>query len=250
MTKYVGRAPNTDVSVVTKSHADTRRNALKVDANYINSAVDAYAASNNLVNQAYVDAADLTRVKKTAVQAADSLYLSTTVRGVPNGVASTGATNYIPDDQLYALNGENPIGYVEGTIYLTGNQTVTNSATKTFLAGALTINDPGFAYRPLPFAYVRGFCPGVVDHSRRNGGAHRGKMTILSQDDTLYGGGCTAAHFGPTLYPVLPTVAQGATPSSVTGATTLSLWLALYSGTGYVFDSTGIKFFCLVFPAA
>jgi hypothetical protein len=250
MTKYVGRAPNTDASMVTKGHVETRRNLVKVDATYINGAVDAHAATINLVDQAYIDAGDDTRMKKTAVQAADALYLSTTVRGAPNGVASTGATNYIPDDQLYTLNGENPIGYVEGSIFLSGAQTVVNSATKTFLAGALTINDPGYAYRPLPFAYVRGRSPGVVDHSRRVGGTNRGKMTILSQDDSLFGGGCTAAHFGSTLYPVLPTVAQGATPTSLTGSTTLSLWLALYSGTSYIFDPTGIKFFCLVFPAA
>lgn len=250
MTKYVGRAPNTDSSLVTKGHIDTRRNALRVDATYLNGVVDAYAATANLTNQAYVDAADATRMKKSAVQAADALYLPTSVRGVANGVASTDAANYIPDGQLYALNGENPIGYIEGSVYLAGSQTVNNSATKTYLAGSLTISDPGFSYRPLPFAYVRGSCPGVVDHSRRSGGPSRGKMTILSQNDTLFGGGCTAAHFGPTLYPVLPTAPQSTTPSSITGTTTLSLWLALYSGTSYVFDSTGIKFFCLVFPAA
>ncbi len=250
--KYVGRAPNNDAALVTKAYVDSQHDTLQADEAYIASAVTSYATTNNLKTQAYVDTQDNNRAKKAAVTAADANYLPATDQGIAGGVASLNGSLYVPSAQLPTLVLENAVAYAEasgGNIFLNTEQTVTSSATKTFLAATLTINDPGFAYIVVPMAFVAGYCPAAVDGSRRVSGGSRGKMTVLTQTDALMGGGTTAGNRGNTVYPVLPTAALGTTPSSLLGTTTLSLWLSLHSGTSFVFAPGDFKFFAIVMSA-
>jgi hypothetical protein len=248
--KYVGRAPNSDASLVTKGHTDGRHAALAVTEEYINGAVAAHAVGVNLVDQAYVDARDATRAKKTAVEAADALYLPTTARGATNGVAPLDASGNVLSEHLPSgLPTSLPVTMIEAqTVNLTSAQVLTSTVTKTYLAAVLDIADPGYAYTPLVLGYVRGRCPGVYDHSRRVGGSHRGKMTILTNTDQLIGG-VAGNSKGSTLYPVIPTAAIGASPFALTGGTTMHLWLALMSGTSYIFEPDGLRFFAIIQPA-
>jgi hypothetical protein len=248
-TKYVGRAPNSDSSVVTKGYIDSTHTQVEVTPDYIADAVSSYVASINLVTPAYIDSADATRSSKAEVDAADLNYLPTTARGAVNGVASLNASGLIPSAQLPTLSTDRPILCVDGTISLSTEQTVTGTTAKTLQAGTLTITDPGYAYRVLAFAFVGGRCAGTIDHSRRKGGGSMGKMTILDGNDALYSGGVAAGALGLTVYPVVPTAAQGTLPSTVTGSTTLKLWVALQSGTSYIFSPTGTRFLALVLPA-
>lgn len=248
--KYVGRAPNSDASIVAKGFADAEHARLAVTPAYVDGAVAAHVAAAGLVDKTYIDGADLTRATKAAVDAADATYLPLDARGVSGGVASTDANNFIPASQLPALVTENIVGYVEAsTVFLTAPQTVSSSATKTYQAASLTIEDPGYPYRPLPFAYVAGICPEPIDHLRRKGGTSKGKMVILSSTDALYGGGMALNALGLAHYAAVPTAPQNTTPSVVNGDLTLNLWLSLLSGTSYRFEPTEFRFFSYIWPA-
>ncbi|QDH91875.1 hypothetical protein SEA_PHRAPPUCCINO_200 [Mycobacterium phage Phrappuccino] len=249
--KYVGREPNSDSSMMSKGYIDQRHAQSAVTPEYVTGAVVAYAAANTLVDEDYVTTADGSRAKKTAVDAADTNYLPLTARGAANGVASLDASLRIPNAQLPSpLVTERLIRTVEAqSVFLTSEQSVSSNSTKALQAAALTIADPGYPYLVVPMATVTGRCPGTPDHSRRVGGPSRGKMTILAQDDTLYGGGVTNNAYGAMPYLVHPTALQGATPTPITGTLTLNLWLALYSGGSFIFGPAAFRFWAMVAPA-
>lgn len=247
--KNVGRAPNSDASMVTAGWVDERHAGVAVTPQYITDRVAAHAATVNLVDKAYVDAGDATRAKKAAVDAADANYVPLSARG--STVASLDAGAYIPPAQLPMLLTERPSGFVEASrIFFTTSQLVASTTTKTYQAAVCEIADPGYPYQVLPMATICGVCPEPIDGLRRVGGSSRGKMTVLASDDTLFGGGVAANIRSRTFYSVIPTALQAATPTVVEGPLTLHLWLALHSGTVYRFEPTGFRFFCLLFPAA
>ena len=250
MVKYVGRAPNNDASLVTAGWSDARHTALAVDDAYITASVAAYAASAPLKAPAYVDAQDALRATKIAVDLADSQCVPLTDVGAADGVASLDGSLYIPDEQLPELVLSRPGFYAPATVvHLTSEQTLVSTNAKTLKAAPVEITDPGYDYCALPMAHIRGRSVGALGHSRRRGGDSAGRMTVLDADDNLYGGGRTDTSMALATFPVIPTAAVGAFPSVVSGDLTLDLWLALASGTGYVFSDEGFTFFALVIPA-
>jgi hypothetical protein len=249
--KYVGRAPNNDASLVTAGWVDTRHTALAVNDAYISASIAAYAASAPLETPSYVDANDALRATTVAVDAADATCVALSQVGAANGVASLDGSLYVPSGQLPDLVLSRPVTYVPAsTIWLTSEVAISATATKTFKAAEIVIDDPGYDYRPLPFAYVRGRSQGSPGHSRRRGGDSAGRLTILSAaDDALFGGGRTDTCMSMTSSVAIPTAPTGTVPSVVSGDLTLQLWLAMLNGTSYYFNPEGFSFFAMVFPA-
>lgn len=250
MVKYVGRTPNNDASLVTAGWADTRHTALAVDDAYITASVAAYAASAPLKNPGYVDTQDALRAAKTDVDLADAQCVPLADVGEDSGVASLDGSLYILDEQLPPLVLSRPGFYAPATeVFLTSEQTLISTNAKTLKAATIEIADPGYDYCALPMAHIRGRSVGALGHSRRRGGDSSGRMTVLDADDKLFGGGRTDTSMALNTFPVVPTAAVGDFPFVTSGDLTLHLWLALLSGTGYVFSDEGFTFFALVIPA-
>lgn len=248
--KNVGRTPNSDASVITKAWADNQHTAVSVTDGYIDGKVGVHAANTGLVTESYVDNADHARATKVAVDAADALYVPLSQRGVAGGVASVGSSGFVPSGQLPALRTERPSLTIPATtVFLSSEQTISGTTTKTYQAALIEIPDPGYPYLLMPMAFVSGRSTGTLDHSPRVGGTSRGKMAILGQDDTVYGGGIADNSFATAVHPVLPTTINTA-PVPVAGATTLRLWLSLHSGaSGYVFSPVLFRFFTYLHAA-
>jgi hypothetical protein len=240
--RYAGKAPNSDASVVTKQFIDNRHTAVKVTPTVVNE--ELAAGTINLATTSYVDAADATRAKKTAVDSADTNYVPNTQIGVANGVASLGADNYVPSAQLPTLSTDRPYTFVDASsVMLSAEVTTTTTNSKEYQAATLSITDPGYPYFALPIATVAGSSPG--------GGTY-GKISVLSSADVVHGGGLGGPQVTTAVWSLFPYGAQNVTPSTVpplNGNLTLNLWLACWSGASYKWTPFGFSFFALVVPA-
>lgn len=247
---YVGRAPVSEFSVVPKSVADARYDALVVDDEFLEDAVATSAI--DLVTPSYVDTQDSFRATKAAVDAADANYLLATTRGAANGVASLDGDVYVPSAQLPTLNTNRKVGFKNvDTVFLSGSRTVTTTNAREYEAARLTIADPGFPYIPLPFCTIRGGSVGGSASSPSMGTGNYGQVTILDASLNKWGWCITGGHKVPGWNMALPFADSTINPTSrppITGSVTLSVWLACWTGTTYTFDSAGLQFYALIYP--
>lgn len=250
--KYVGRAPDSDYSAVHKKYVDQRYSTVKVDDAYIDSQVAAIGTT--LVSQTYVDAQDAQRATKSAVDTADAGYLLASSRGAASGVAPLSSDGYIPSANLPTLQTDRkPFYTVASSTFLSGLRVVTTVNPKEYQAATMTIPDPGFPYYPLCFALIRGGAINATQTPNRSTGTpHYGQVSILGSDNTKYGWCLTGSRKCYDFHLAMPFADDTIDPSTrppVIGSLTLGLWLGLWGGSTYTFDSTGLQFFSINYPA-
>lgn len=251
--RYVGRAPASDFAVVTKGDVDTRYAAAAPDDAWIEGAADVSAAAAALVGQSYIDTQDASRAAISAVDTADANYLLATTRGAVNGVASIGSDGFIPAAQLPTLNTNRKVGFKNvDTTFISGNRTVTTTTTREFEAARLTIADPGYPYIPVPFCVIRGGAINAATPAVPTiGTGNYGQVTILDASLVKWGWCITTGQKGMGWNIAIPFADTTVNPTArppVTGSLTLSVWLACWTGTTFTFDSTGMQFYCLIYP--
>ena len=213
------------------------------------------------------------RAHKTDVTAADAAYIATTALGAPSGVASLDASGFLPAAQLPAgivtdrvarcfsvaspagVLGGTPSGTAAvGTVQLTGEHTVTTTVPREYQIAQIPVPDLGYAYRPLPFAWVAGRAGGTVPDTRHNGNSNYGLLSVLAPpgNDTVYAAGvCTATPY-PDMYAVVPYAQPGQTPLTVpaiNGAQEFRLYGSCWSGASYIFAPVNLVYFVLCLPA-
>jgi hypothetical protein len=249
----VGKAPNSDGSVVDRAYVGGRWGEVKVDLDYVNEQASLY--SINMVDTHYVDAGDSGRAKRVDVDAADALYVLKSDKGVVGGVATIGSDGYIPDAQLGTVQTDRIPTYVNGTIILSGTKTVTTTLIREYVAGTLEIADPGYDYVVLPFAQIQA-APilAVPPATPMTGTPNYGKIAIVGPaptNEVFSQGICSgAAQFD--FYTSVPYALKDATPLNVPprqGDLNLDLCLSLFSGNTYSFSSLGIMLYAFVYPA-
>lgn len=248
--QYVGRAPDSDFSVVPKSYVDARYNTIKVDNAYINTSVT--AQSSGLVTQSYVDTQDGLRATKTNVDSQDALYAPTSSVGAANGLVPLDNNAYVLSANLPTLVTNRKPVYVPATsITLSGSRDVITTNAREYQAASLSIPDPGYPYIPLLFAQIQGGAVNTAPSGIGLGTASYGQVSILRSDNVKYGWClCTSSNMlnFHTAIPFGDSTINPTTMPPIQGASTFGLWLALWSGTNYTFTSTDLNFHALVYP--
>lgn len=145
-------------------------------------------------------------------------------------------------------------GNAIGVVDITGAYTATTGSSPQKLAH-IVVPDPGYPWRPLPFALVLGDSSGSTHPvTRPVGTGSYGLLTVQPPGSSpqVYGLGICTGSFYPNFYPVLPHGAAGQTPTSVppiVGGLELDLCGSLWSGTSYTFYPSDMQFSLLVAPA-
>lgn len=277
---YVGRAPDTDSTLVPKSYADAQQASLAVTTTVVNQLIA--TAAQNLTTKSYADAEDALLAHKTDVTAADNSYLAATALGVASGVASLDSSGNLTAAQLPAsglftdrvataysvaqpstglpvLGGtlSTVTGAVGSVLLGVGaSHTVTTTTVREFQMASLVIPDPGYPWRPLPFAWVQGNSSGGTNPGTRlSGNGDYGLITCCPPSgvsNTVYGVGVCTASFVTDTYLLTPYAGANQTPLSappITGGLELDLFGSCWSGTSYTFYGTNLVYFCLVVPS-
>jgi len=248
--QYRGRAPDTDFSVLHKKWADDQYDLLKVDEAFVNNAVATEGIP--LVSKNYVDTQDNLREKIATVDAADLNYIAATALGNASGVASIGPDGYVPSAQLPTLTTERKPFIVNATeVLMTGSREVTTLNNKEYRAANLTIEDPGFPYIPLFFAYVMGGSLNGPQTTRLLGTGSYGQISVLRSDNLKYAWTICNSKKALDTFCAMPFADQTINPTVLPplyGTTQWSLWLGLWSGSTFHFTPNGLRFFCIVWP--
>lgn len=248
--RYVGRAPDSDYSVLDTKYVKDRYATIKVDGTYINSEVA--SQSTGLVNQAYVDQQDALRAKKTDVDAADALYVPTSDVGVNGGLVPVDANILIDPSRLGTVQTERKAIFVQGTQNITADRVVQTISAKEFKAGTLSVSDPGFPYIPIIIAQMRG---GSVFGNAVNRGMGTGsfaQMSVLRASDDLKFSWCLCTpHKTIGTHTAIPFADNTTTPASrvCTGANVFDLWIGLFSGTTFTFNTAAFNYYAMIYPA-
>lgn len=276
--KYVGRNPDSDSTVVPKSYADSQNANLSVTTTIVNNIIA--SAAVNLTDQNYVDAQDSLRAHKTDVTAADANYVALSQLGVAGGVASLDSSGNLLSGQVPSgirtdrvatcysvthsgtlpLLGGTPSGTTGavGTIMLApgATHTVATTSVREYQLASLVIPDPGYPWRPLPFAWVQGNSGQAANPGTRQiGTGNYGLLTCCPPSgvsDTVYGLGLCTASFVTDTYALGPYALANQTHASVpaiNGGLELDLYGCLWSGTTYTFVGTNLNFFVIVVPS-
>ena len=231
-------------------------------------------AAATLTTKAYTDQQDALRAHKTDVTAADTLYVATTQLGVPGGLATLDVNGFLPAAAIPAgivtdrvarcfsvvspagVLGGTPSGTgAVGTVQLTGTHTVSTTVPREYQIASIPVPDLGYAYRPLPLAWVQGKAGGTDPGSRHQGNNNYGLLTVMAPPEvgnTVYAAGvCTGSPYFD-MYAAVPYAQQGQTPLSVpavNGALEFRLYGSCWSGGTYIFSPANIIYFVLCFPA-
>lgn len=249
---FKGRNPDSDHSVAPKKYVDDRYAAIKVDNAYVTGAVAAKATT--LVTPGYVDSADASLARKTAVDAADLLYVPAASKGAANGVPSLDGNVFIPAGQLGTVQtARKPAPGGTPTIFLTGDRELLTIAPKEYKVATLTIADPGFPYIPIAFAVIRGGAVNGIQAGTDKGTGNYAQFSILrDSDDQRYGWMVTTGQKQLDSHMVVPYGELVTTPLTIpptNGAVTLNLWAGLYGGTTYTINATDLSFYAVAYPA-
>lgn len=273
---YRGRSPDSDATIAPKGYADTYSASVAVTTTVVNSIISTAAAT--LTTKAYVDTRDALYAKKTAVTTADgnylpTPYLSVAVAGLDGNatlLSSQIPTGVVTDRvfKCYSLNQavasavgpstSTTVANASGTVNLTSGQshTVTTTTLREYRLATISIPDPGYLWRPLPFAWVQGNSSGgSVPATPDLGNGNYGLLTCTPPSgvsDTIYGTAICTGKPTTDTYVVTPFALPSQTPTSVpaiTGALQLDLYGCCFSGTTYTFIGTNLQYFVLVVPA-
>ncbi|QZE10552.1 hypothetical protein SEA_SCOOBYDOOBYDOO_237 [Mycobacterium phage ScoobyDoobyDoo] len=250
--KYVGRAPDSDGSLVPRRYVQDRYGTIKVDTDFITSEVLSQAGAAGLVTESYVDAQDNLRAKKAAVDAADANHVPVSQRGQANGVVPLDNNAYIPSQYLPTIStSRSPIFVPATSVALTSNRVVTTTNPKEYQAASISIPDPGYPYIPLLFAQILGGSSNGNIVNRTMGTGNFGQVTILRSDNEKYGWNLCGSHKPMYYHTAIPFADNTINPTvrePMSGASTFGLWLGLWSGLTYTFSPVGLNFFALVYP--
>lgn len=281
---YVGRAPDSDSTIVPKSYADSQQTALAVTTSVVN--VLLASAAVNLTSKSYVDSGDGAHAQQAAVTAADANYVAATRLGAASGVAKLDGSGNLTSTmvptsgavtdrvaQCYSIGTTsgsagglgglvgglvNTVAGAVGTILLASgtSHTVSTTSPREYKIATVTIPDPGFPWRPLPFAWVQGNASGGTNPGFRiQGNADYGMLTCMPPSgvsDQVYGLGVATGSFFTDTYLLTPFAAASQTNTSVpavTGGLTLDLYGSCWSGTSYTWIGTNLNYFIWVVPA-
>lgn len=259
--KYVGRTPDSDSTVAPKSFVDTTNTSLAVTTDYVTNAINLEAA--NLSLQSYVDTQDNLRAHKTDVDAADALYVASSKLGAASGVASLDSSGNLTASQVPAgiVTDRLALSYnatTMGSVFLTGSNThtVTTTGIREFRLATLTVPDPGFPWRPIPFGIVCGGATGAsAPATRYLGTGNYGLLTVCPPSgvsNTVYGIGLCTGTFFLDFFPIIPYAGTNQNPTSVpaiTGSLQLDLYGCCWSGSTYTFAGLNMMFSVLVMPS-
>ena len=258
--QYVGQYPVSSATVVPKTYADARNATEMVTPSFVASAVSTVAAT--LTTKAYVDAQHALRATQSSVTTANTNYVPLTHLGAASGVATLDSNGDLVSTQVplslltdrtvqcYAASGA-------GLILSSGAwHTVTTTTVREYTLATIAIPDPGFPWRPFPFAWVQGNgSGGGTPTSRQSGTGSYGLLTVMPPEgvsDTIYGMGICTGSFYTDTYLVTPSAIQGQVPTdapAITGGLTLNLSGCCFSGSSYTYFGQNLTYFCLVVPS-
>ena len=258
--EYVGRAPDTDGVVCTKTYADAQNAATLVTTSFVNNACTIAAA--NLVNSVWINQQVANYSTQTQVSNyASANFIPLTTLGAVSGLAQSDNTGKVPSAILPGtmVTERMAVSYsaaTSGTIYLSGTHAVSTTNLREYLIASLPIPDPGYPWIPLPFATITGQALGTASNSRLLGNGNPGLLTVTPPTGAaVYGAGVCAADTRPNIYQVVPGVSPIGSITPVTqppinGALTLNLYGCCWNtGGSYQFSSAGLTFHILVVPA-
>lgn len=242
--RYVGRPPDTEGAVSTRSYAVAVNDRTKVTNDFIERAVDNLVYP--LATTAYVDQQDATKALKSAVIAADENYIPAT----DHGLAVLDSTGKVEASQI--PTGSITVNRVSGCfVGSVGSGTVTNTGVKSLLLGTVTITSPGYPYVVLPFAWVNGNDPAGSQISRWAGTGSAAKLVVVpTSGNAVCGWGVCSGSQKVSSYPVTPAVSEGVSGQVFTTGITLGLYgslLAEAAGRSYTFS--GGTFYVITMPA-
>lgn len=252
--RYAGKyTPTSDYFIAHKGFTDGYWDLVRTDNVYIDGQMAPVLA--NLTDTAYVDGQDALKAKKTYVDAQDALYVPSSQRGAANGVAPTDSSALLPSANVPAglLTDRVSVPATTLTMSLTGTHTCTSpSNTKEYLAATLAISDPGFPYLPIVFGAVMGSASGDNPGDGKGTGTY-GQAIVFDTANNVWARAVTSANYRLDTFPLVPWASGGATPVTMTGANTLSLYMSLYSQSdvvdGYTFTNVGFSFWALLMSA-
>lgn len=280
---FVGRTPTSTNDVVNKGYADTKNVDIAVTTTIVNNILN--TAASALTSKSYVDAQDALRAHKDLVAAEDAKYSALTDLGLnvasltSSGSVVTGqlpATGLVTDRVMRAysvintgtqpLLGGNASGPgVVGSIDLApgASKTVGTSTLREYRMASIQIPDPGYAWRPLAFAWVTGNSSGgPTPDSRTMGNGSYGLISVMppsGTSDTVYAAATCTASRTSNVYLATPFAPGGATTPvtplnqpPINGALELGLYGCCFSGASqltYTFYGINLQFHVLVVPA-
>ena len=220
------------------------------------------AVIRTLATQTYADAQNALRSHRTAVDAADTAFVPLTQLGAPSGVATLDVNGDLTAAQvpLSLLTDQTIACYAAsgaGLILSSGTwHTVTTTTVREFTLATLVIPDPGFPWRPFPFAWVAGNSAGAgIPASRQGGTGSFGLLTVMPPSgvsDIIYGTGICAGSYYTDTYLVPPVPRRPKcppTPRPSTGGLTLTLSGCCFGGSSYTYFGQNLVFFCIAVPA-
>jgi hypothetical protein len=266
--RYVGRHPDYSLlnqpqvvatSIVPRSYVVTANSTTALTTSFLNQAIG--SRTQYLATTAFINQESAKRAAKTNVTAADANYFPAT----GHGLAVTDATGKIPASALPSGLVTNRIAtyYSCSGASISAPTRVTTANPTELLIGTVTVTDPGWAWTPLVFAYVKGYDrvgasptrwvgTGVADAEGRILVNNVGILTVKGSNGTVYGSGQCTASTKDTYSPVLP--AATGTPTPLSGALTFSLYGSCRNGAGrtgegYTFTGSDLIFYVIAMPA-
>lgn len=255
----VGRTPDSDSVEIPKSFADSLVASLIPTVSFVKSKIA--LASVGKVTPAYVNQSNAQLAHKTAVTAADALYVPTTALNAANGVAGLDSSGNLIGSQIPdGVPTEFAAKYYDvsdsGTVFPNTTQTVSTNNLRELKIASIEIDDPGYPWRAQPFALVQGGDPGGTNPGSRLVGTNTyGLLSVLPPQgvsNQVYAAGICTDTFAMNYYQCFPYAAPGQTPTSVppiVGGIELDLCGSCWTGTGYQFSPVGLLYWVLVLPA-
>lgn len=251
---YVGRfSPTSDFFMAHKSFADGYWASVKVDNTYIDT--QQAAVLSTLTTQSYVDTRDATKAKKTYVNTRDALYVPSTARGAANGVAPLNASTQVPAANVPAgiQTDRVPVAVFNPTVLLTTHTVLDPANTQEYLAATLSVVDPGWPYTPLVFGQVMGNGSTTTAPPDGTGTGTYGQAIVFDSANNVWARAATTGNFRLAEFPLVPWAVASQVPMTLSGPTTLSLYMSVFSkppgsSDGYTFTNTGLQFWALLWP--
>jgi hypothetical protein len=247
--------------IVPKSFADSQLASGLPSVTSVRQAITNSINTHALVTPTYVDQSNGRVAHKTAVDTADQAYVPVGQLNQPGGVAGLDSGGQLFSAQIPAgvPTEYTAVSYdaaTNGFIYINQTETVLTSTLRELRLASITVEDPGYPWRPIPRAVVLGGNPnGTNPGTRLSGTNNYGLLTVIPPagvSDQVYGAGICTDSFFMNFYECLPYATANQTPTSVpaiVGGLELDLCGCCWTGSGYQFSPAGLSYSILVAPA-